>query len=376
MGAPQLDVIVRVSGVTLLLLLALMLMRDARSRRLAVWFAPFALCLSGFLISNTPDLSLRLHGFAGAATHLLSAYTVVFLWWFCLASFDPAFQPRGPVLGAGVAWFIIASTDRRLLGPALADMGLSWVLIAIGFGMIAHLAWRLIRDRAGDLVEMRRDARVMVVILLAGLLFIELCKEVFFGFELRPRAYTIAENAAFMAVTVWLSARLLRTDTSPFSSESRVAVGPFAAMQARETEEIEGEARLTERLRTLIEVEQAHLDPEMTFDAFVQRMGAPERVVRQLINQRLGYDHFRAFLNAYRMVEARRLLADPNQAGAKLISVALDSGFASLASFNRVFRASEGCAPSEYRNAQRSAGEPTRSVSRLNPAFEERSAGF
>lgn len=106
-------------------------------------------------------------------------------------------------------------------------------------------------------------------------------------------------------------------------------------------EDFDGEATLIERLRTLVEVERAHLDPESTFDVFVRRMGAPERAVRRLINHRLGYDHFRSFLNAYRMVEARRLLADPIRASDKLISIAMDSGFASLASFNRVFRATE-----------------------------------
>jgi len=92
----QLDITIRVAGLTLLLLLAVMLIRDQRGRRLAASFAPLALCLSGFLIDNTPDPSLRVHGFIAAA-HLASGYAVVFLWWFCLASFDPTFRPRGAV---------------------------------------------------------------------------------------------------------------------------------------------------------------------------------------------------------------------------------------------------------------------------------------
>jgi AraC-like DNA-binding protein len=123
----------------------------------------------------------------------------------------------------------------------------------------------------------------------------------------------------------------------------------------------------------LIEIERIHLDPDITFDSFAQRMGAPERVVRQLINHRLGHDHFRAFLNAHRMAEARRLLADPGRGGDKLIAIALDSGFASLASFNRVFRAAEGRAPSEYRKAP---GGGQTLAERPGPSFEERSAAF
>jgi len=377
MDVQQLDATIRVAGVTLLLLLAVMLIRGERGRRLAASFAPLAVCLSGFLIGNTPDPSLRVHGFIDTATHLASGYTVVFLWWFCLASFDQAFRPSGAVLAAGLAWLVIASADRGLLGPQLPDMGLSWLLVAIGFGMIAHLAWRLIRDRDGDLLEGRREARVLVVVLLAGQLFVELSKEVVFGIDWRPRAYTIAQNGAILVFALWLLALLLRADTTPLATRGGAAVQPHAAGPAQKAgEDADGEARLIERLRTLVEVERAHLDPEMTFDDFVRRMGAPERAVRRLINHRLDYDHFRSFLNACRMAEARRLLADPSRAGDKLISIAMDSGFASLASFNRVFRVTEGCAPSAYRDACRKAEAPKPLPAGLHPAFEKRPAGF
>ena len=85
-------------------------------------------------------------------------------------------------------------------------------------------------------------------------------------------------------------------------------------------------------------------------------------------------DNFRGFLNVHRIGEARRILADPQRDGEKLIAVAMDSGFASLASFNRVFRAMVGCTPSAYRQA--AAGLPsTRSPGGAQP-FEECSAAF
>jgi AraC-like DNA-binding protein len=365
MDAQQLDSIIRVSAVTLLLLLAALLIRDERGRRIAASFVPLAVCLSGFLIGNTPDPSLRLHGFAGAAAHLLSGYAAVFTWWFCLASFDQDFKPRGAVLAVGVAWFLIASADRGLLGPEIADKGLSWLLIAIGFGMVVHLAWRLVRDRDGDLAEGRRKARVTVAALLAGQLFISLSKDVIFGLDWRPRDFTMAQNAAILAFILWLLVLLLRASTAPLTFKDSVAVEILAVNGDRATRDIDAKAGLAERLRELVEVERVHLDPEMTFDAFVRKMGAPERTVRYLINHRLRFDHFRSFLNTHRLAEARRLLADPSRRADKLISIALDSGFASLASFNRAFRAFEGCSPSEYRNAQCESGGQKPSLSTL-----------
>src|SRR3546814_1260301 len=82
---------------------------------------------------------------------------------------------------------------------------------------------------------------------------------------------------------------------------------------------------LRQRLVTLIEVDRIHLDPDLTFAMFVQRMNAPERAVRKLVNHELGFDHFRSFLNHYRVIEARRLLADPRRSADKLIAIALDS---------------------------------------------------
>lgn len=337
MDLSQLDVIVRVAGATLLLLLAALLARDPRTRRLAAYFAPMALCLAGFLAGNTPEPALRLSGQLSATAALIAGYAAVFLWWFCLASFDATFRPRGGVLAAGLAWLALASADRGLLGPALESRGLSWALISLGLWMISYLAWRLVRDRAGDLVDERRRARVLVVALLAGQLAADFLVDLIMGLDWGPQGFTIVQNAALLAFAAWLALRLLPVPA--------LASAPAPAALPAQGEE----ARLTERLRVLIEVEKVHLEPDLTFADFVRRMGAPERTVRRLINHRLGHDHFRAFLNACRVAEARRLLTDPARAGDKLIAIALDSGFASLASFNRAFQAVEGRPPSAFR---------------------------
>ncbi len=338
MDLSQLDVITRVAGATLLLLLAALLARDPRTRRLAAYFAPMALCLAGFLAGNTPEPGLRLGGPLGHAGALVAGYAAAFLWWFCLASFDATFRPRGGVLAAGLAWLAIASADRGLLGPALESQGLSWALIALGLGMIGYLAWRLVGDRAGDLVDERRRARVLVVVLLAGQLAADFLVDLVMGLDWGPQGFTIVQNAALLAFAAWLALRLLPVP-APTSAPAP------AALPAQGEE-----ARLTERLRVLVEVEKVHLEPDLTFADFVRQMGAPERTVRRLINHRLGHDHFRAFLNTCRVAEARRLLADPARASDKLIAIALDSGFASLASFNRAFQAVEGRPPSAFRS--------------------------
>ncbi len=339
MSPQELDVIVRIASITLLLAAAHLWLRQ--ETRIGTYLVPLALCLSGFLAGNTPEAILRPSGVLGHICYLLAGFAAVALWWFCLAVFDKSFRPRGIVLGIGLLWILVAAADRGLMGPAAADLGLSRLLVVIGLFMVGHLGWRLISDRPDDMVPERRGARVWVVIALAALLFADLAVDVIMGFDWQPRTFSVLQNAAVLVCTGWLLHLSLQGQAAPHPSplpHPASSDGPAPS-----------DDPLLVRLKHLIEMDRIYLRPDLSFDQLVQMIGAPDRTVRRLINQQLGFDHFRTFLNHYRVAEARRLLADPARANDKLIAIALDSGFASLATFNRVFKELENCAPSDYR---------------------------
>jgi AraC-like DNA-binding protein len=345
MGLAHLDSAIRLGGITMLLLLAWLLFQQRRKVGVpALLFPPLAVCLAGFLIGNTPEPSLRLSGAPGAIAHFASGWAVVFLWWFCLACFDRGFRPRGAVLAAGLAWLGLAAAARISAVPVAA---LSYALVGLGFCIVIHLIWALYSDREGDLIQKRYDARGMVAVVLGGLLLVDLSVDLVFGFIWRPSAFTIAQNAALLGFSLWLARQLFDVRSGVLSFGGR----PVAAAAEIPAEQSAVDGALRGRLRTLIDVERAHLDPDLTFASFAERMNAPERAVRELVNRALGFDHFRSFLNHYRVREACALLADPARAGDKLIIIAFDSGFASLPSFNRAFRAERACTPSEFREA-------------------------
>lgn len=356
MSISQLDAAIRAGAVSTILLLAWLLLRHRQQVGLpAALFPLLALCVAGFVIGNTPIASLRPGEFAGEIARTVSGFTVVFLWWFCLSCFDSRFRLKGTVLWVGLAWAAIAALDRGLLGAAVANKELSLLLLPLGFAVVGHLVWRLLTERQGDLIQQRHDARIMVAVLLGGMLFIDLAADAVFGFAWRPLAFAMSQNAMVLAFGLWLAGRLLtvREDTLTLSiAEGDSSLDVTAPQPCRRLDD-----GLRHRLFVLMETERMFLDPELTFDTFVERMGASERAVRTLVNHELGYDHFRTFLNHYRIEEARQLLGDRNRAD-KLITVAMDSGFASLASFNRAFRLIEGCTPSEYRATSRQ-GEPS-----------------
>jgi len=343
--------------VTILLLAWLLLLQRRTIGRPALLFLPLALCVAGFVSGNTPLDGLRPHGVLAFIANAGSGFLVIFLWWFCLSCFDPRTRLAGWVVAVGLIWAALAGADRGWLGSTVENIGLSRVLVPMGFGIVGHLVWRLLAERRDDLVGQRRDARVAVSILLGGMLSIDLVADLLLGFRWRPIAFSMAQNALILAFGLWLAARLLEVRSGVLT----FAVGEAGAPRLDDAGQGEADASvLRHRLSTLMEIDRVYLEPELTFATFAGRMGAAEKSVRAMINHELGYDHFRVFLNHYRVAEAKRRLDDPSRTD-KLITVALDSGFASLASFNRAFRSVEGCAPSAYRAASLKRHDDSRS---------------
>lgn len=352
-----LDVIVRAAAATLWLLLAARLLQAAPRERLVRWFIPLTLGLVGFLAGNTPYTQTPLPG--AATLGVLSGSAAVFLWWFCLALFDDEFR-FGPLLAVvALLWWPLMLLDRGWLGERFSGIGLSWGLVALGLLMCAHLVMRLLRDRDDDLIEARRRGRLWVVAALLCLLLTDLLADIAMGLAWKPWGFTLAQNVALLAIGWHLARRWLRADIDELayrapipSRPTEASVEPGAQMQAAPA----ADAVLLQRLTQLMDGERIYRDPTLTVAGFAARMGAPEPEVRRLVNQHLGWRHFRNFLNHHRLRDAKRGLADPARADEKILAIAFDAGFASLPSFNRSFREAEGMAPGEYRTRALAAG--------------------
>ena len=98
-----------------------------------------------------------------------------------------------------------------------------------------------------------------------------------------------------------------------------------------------------------MDLNKPHRDERLTIAALAAQLGEQEYRLRRLINGRLGYRNFPAFLNSFRLAEVKAALADPAQAEVPILTIALDAGFGSLGPFNRAFREDEGMTPSSWR---------------------------
>jgi AraC-like DNA-binding protein len=119
------------------------------------------------------------------------------------------------------------------------------------------------------------------------------------------------------------------------------------------------EQALLRRLEHLMSVERAYRREGLTIGSLSAELGVPEYRLRQLINEGLGHRNFNAFLNRYRIEEAKAALADAGQKEVPVLTIAMDAGFQSLGPFNRAFKAATDRTPTEFRRLAlaKSAGE-------------------
>lgn len=109
-----------------------------------------------------------------------------------------------------------------------------------------------------------------------------------------------------------------------------------------------------QRIRTLFESEALYLDSELHMAQVAQALGIPARDVSQVINEN-EQQNFSEFVNQYRIQKAKELLEDPTYAQEKIATVAYDSGFGNVTSFNLAFKSATQLTPSQYRKKFRLA---------------------
>ena len=101
-----------------------------------------------------------------------------------------------------------------------------------------------------------------------------------------------------------------------------------------------------EKLLALMVDEQPWLEPELTLAELAHRLRTNTSLLSHVINTGCG-QNFNDFVNRYRVAEAERKLQNPRLAHYSLVGIALESGFNSKSTFNRVFKKLTGRTPGE-----------------------------
>lgn len=362
-----LDAALRGTLVALLGVLAVALGRDRPG--LPAARAAVALCL-GLAVqafASAPAVESQLPRGWQAPLVAVSLGNAVLFWLFVQALFDDGFAPR-PVHGllwagvAGLGGFNCAVTAGS--GSVLAP--LAWglqralpLVFALGAAAAAVAHWR------ADLVEGRRRLRGFIVI--GGVAYsVAQVAARLAGPQGRLSADAALLDVGLLLAIVAVAAlgllRLAPSELFPASAAGVAAggtAGPGAvpaapadagpAAPAALPPPDAAEQRLADALQRAMAVERAYRTEDLTLAALAARLAVPEYRLRRLINQRLGHRNFNAYVNGFRLADARAALADPARRDLPVLSIALESGFQSIGPFNRAFKAATGLTPSEFR---------------------------
>lgn len=157
--------------------------------------------------------------------------------------------------------------------------------------------------------------------------------------QLEVLLQSIAANA--IVITSWIAVQYRWTH--PLSRPERL---PERVVETGDDDQLI--ARAVERH---MRDEQAYLIPDLKVATLARRLREPDYKISRAITQVLGARNFNQYVNALRIEHAKALLAGEAGRTRSILTVALDSGFASIGPFNRAFKASEEMTPREFRTA-------------------------
>jgi AraC-like DNA-binding protein len=354
-----LDIALRAGTVALLLLVAALLYRDFRATAAGRLAIAFALGSVAHAVSSAAGITSPVTPWRAPLIALSTGNVVVF-WLFARALFDDTFEPRA---WHALPWAAVAGislVNCLVLGPAPSDhfrvfgAGISSIamsLIALGF--IALALGQAIASWSIDLVESRRRLRVFIVGAAAVDGGVNAVLQLLMSGSEAPVMLNTANAAMLAGVVAAIAYSLTRLNGEQVFSTAPV-IKPAAAVTdpaTATTTDRPGAAdqKLIDALTRLMADDRVYRDERLTIGTLALRLAVPEYRLRRLINQRLGYRNFNAFLNDHRIREARAALEDPTQAEVPVITIAMDAGFQSLGPFNRAFKATTGVTPTEYR---------------------------
>lgn len=334
-----LDIALRGAVTVLAVLVAVLMLRDHRGQASARLSALFALGVAAHAWCAAPGFAATT-GWLHAVLLALSAGNAVVGWLVAASLFRSSFRLR-PWQGAawaGVAGLGFAAAAPGL--PAAVTNGLRLTVTAIVLLLSAGALTEVFASWRDDLVDARRRLRLIVVVSLVGATMLNAGLFAAYGPSPGADPASVMAIAAVLAGLGAVSWGLLDLRTGDLF-ERRPELPRRDAVPERAT---------IERLERLMTLERAYRD-DLTIGRLAARMGMPEHQLRRLINDGLGHRNFSAFVNGYRIAEAQQAFADSSQAEVSILTIALDTGFASIGPFNRAFKARTGLTPSAYRRA-------------------------
>ena len=280
-----------------------------------------------------------LHFIPGAV--VLAIYTAVFLHdvvlehWLLGKSFILHFGTQGP-------W----SKLRQDFIPTV-DAGLVSMIIYTVLTLRVYQRYRKYLIQNFSSVEGLRFGWLKVLLyILIGTFAIN------WGVQLLTKFVEISYNqywTSYFAFAVMVYILSIQGYNSAVKLPSQLKFEPQSEPEVKEvpSKDLSELAGWKKRLSAHMEKEKPYLEPQLTLSDLAQRIGTNASVLSKVINT--GFEqNFNDFINDFRVQAMKAKLQDGEGERLTLMSIALDCGFNSKATFNRAFRKFSGMSPREY----------------------------
>lgn len=329
------------------LLIAAIFLFGSRGLATRISGAALMLSIAGYVLNSDPVLRSMVPAMLPALIFL--AMIVPFcLWAFSRAVFEHSWPSRiwlGTILAfVFLTWFVfLNSAYFGAERVAFANVAMHVVSMLV----VLHAIWFTVVGRRDDLIERRRLFRVIFVLVVAVQIIAVLLVELALVSREVPAWLPLTNVVVIAIMTLALAVPLLRLNPELVAPAPNDAAGAGTAVDDLSA----AEAALRQKLLAQMD-DGVYRETGLSIGQLAAKLGSPEHALRRLINGHLGFRNFSAFLNSYRIADAKRKLADPELARIPILTIALDLGYGSLGPFNRAFRQATSMTPTEYRQSR------------------------
>lgn len=327
-----------------LFICALLLLPQSLRFRPVLLFCLLLLSSSAYLLGLLPQLQ-PVTGILWWWVHLGSNALIGCFWLVAVTVFAESNQIKKWQYGIAISP-LIASLILDLLWylSGHSPLILSWgkaVILGVELLLVGHaLAVAVIYWRA-DLIQQRRYLRAGIVGFIGVYFVLEMVSEQLLALE-----YSWLPALKYMALACLVTTiNYLLFQSRPGAFFSLQAIAPISTADRKLPAEV------TEILNAM-QQQKLYRREGFTISDLASYLAIQEYKLRQLINRQLNYRNFNDFLNHYRIAEVAEKLRNSEYKSTPILTLALESGFRSLSSFNKAFKQAYQMTPSEFRRNQ------------------------
>jgi AraC-like DNA-binding protein len=352
-GLLSLDFACRGAAAALGALMAIVFLRDYGAKKAGL-AAAMGFSGAAYAIAMAPGLP---SGWWSPPLAILWGGGTVIFWLWARAAFDDDFRlkPWHGALWAAVVVVRLLFDHGGAFGPLLPhslSMSINHGATALNLVLSLLAVAQTVTTWGSDLVAGRRRLRLVVLIATAVYIAADTAAGLtsIAAFDSDSPSGNFGRALGGAVVVLVFGWCVMRADWE-WSHPAKASASDALAGEtgASDSERLAIDPALLRRLERLMSEERVYRREGLTIGVLAAMLSLPEYRLRQAINEGLGYRNFNAFLNRYRLEEAKAALADPSQKDVPVLTIAMDAGFQSIGPFNRAFKADAGVTPSEFR---------------------------